>query len=187
MEKLSVRQLKICDFEKIVDYFLNADNDFLFMMGVDLTKLPSKEDWLKLLSEEYQKPIKYKSFFYIIWELNGTPVGHSNINKINFGEEAHMHLHLWRDITRQKGVGFEFIKMSLPYYFDNFKLQRLYCEPYALNPEPNKILKKLGFNFIKNYDTTPGWINFHQSVNRWCLDYEKYKMGEGNYQHTYKK
>lgn len=64
MEKLSVRQLKICDFEKIVDYFLNADNDFLFMMGVDLTKLPSKEDWLKLLSEEYQKPIKYKSLFY---------------------------------------------------------------------------------------------------------------------------
>ncbi len=174
MGKLSVRKLKIDDFEKIVDYFLNADNDFLVMMGVDTTKLPFKEDWLKLLSEEYQKSIKNKSFFYIIWILNGIPIGHSNINKIKFGEEAHMHLHLWRDITRQKGVGFEFIKMSLPNYFKNFKLKRLYCEPCPLNLAPNKILKKLGFNFIKNYNTTPGGINFHQSVNRWCLDYEKY-------------
>jgi len=41
------------------------------------------------------------------------------------------------------------------------------CEPYALNPAPNKILKKVGFTFIKIYETTPGWINFKQKVNQY--------------------
>jgi hypothetical protein len=45
----------------------------------------------------------------------------------------------------------------------------LYCEPYALNPAPNKTLEKLGFKFLKTYTTIPGWINFEQEVNLWEL------------------
>jgi hypothetical protein len=64
--------------------------------------------------------------------------------------------------------------MTLPYYFHNFKLRILYCEPSALNPGPNRTLKKSGFDFIKSYDTTPGWINFYQTVNRWAMTREKF-------------
>jgi len=176
---LSVREATPTDLEKTIDYFLQADNSFLQGMGVDTAKLPSKEGWLKLLNDEYQKPYREKKFFYIIWLLDGIPVGHSNVNKIIYGEEAYMHLHLWRSDKRRKGIGLEFLKMSIPYYFDRFRLKNLYCEPYALNPAPNKTLKKLGFEFIRTYETIPGWINFRQPVNRWRLQEENTRIFTG--------
>jgi RimJ/RimL family protein N-acetyltransferase len=67
------------------------------------------------------------------------------------------------------------MKMSLRLYFDKFELKKLFCEPYAKNPAPNKTLERLGFDFIEQYDTTPGWLNFFQTVNRWGMDLNKYK------------
>ena len=173
---LSVRVAEENDFNNMVDYFLKADNQFLQGMGVDPEKLPKRGEWLTLLLDDHKKDIENKGFYYIIWLLENMPVGHSNINKIIFGKEAYMHLHFWRSDKRQKGFGFEFMKLCIPYYFNSFKLKKIYCEPYALNPGPNKILKKLGFDFIKQYETTPGRINFYQPVNRWCLDIDIYKL-----------
>lgn len=173
---LSVREIEEGDFESIVDYFLKADKGFLLNMGVDVSKLPKKEEWLKLLSNDHQQSVMEKKFFYVIWLLNAVPIGHSSINKIIFGKEAYMHLHMWESNKRQKGMGVEFIKMSVPYYFDTFKLRKLYCEPYALNPAPNRALEKSGFNFIEQHETIPGWLNFYQPVNKWCMDFDKYQL-----------
>ena len=178
-ENISVREFNIEDSDSIVDYFLQANESFLHQMGVDVSKLPGRSEWLKLLKDEYDLPFKERKFYYLTWLINDIPVGHSNINKIIFGEEAYMHLHMWHSEKRKKGMGHEFIKMSLPYYFDRFKLKRLYCEPNAFNTAPNKTLEKSGFQFIKQYDTTPGWINYYQTVNRWCLellDYEQLRV-----------
>jgi RimJ/RimL family protein N-acetyltransferase len=120
---------------------------------VDPPKLPGKEKWLNLLADEQRQPLQNKKFYYVIWLLNNTPVGLRTFIRSFFGEEAYMHLHIWNSDKRQKGIGLEFIKMSLPYYFDKFKLKRLYCEPSALNPAPNKILQKIGFDFEKKYES----------------------------------
>jgi [ribosomal protein S5]-alanine N-acetyltransferase len=174
-EQLSVRQLRVTDFEYITNYFLQSDKDFLFNMGVDVLKLPSKEFFLQMLEANFYLPSDKKQFFYIIWLLNNQPVGHSNINKIIFGDSAYMHLHLWQGNTRRKGMGHHLLTITLPYFFNTFKLKKIYCEPSALNPAPNKTLQKLGFDFIMSYDTVPGWINFYQKVNKWCLTEEKFK------------
>lgn len=143
-------------------------------MGVDVSKLPSRQEWLDILRSNAASGIEAKMFFYMIWLLDNKPVGHSNINKIVFASEAYMHLHLWETQTRQKGMGLEFIRLTLPFYFDTFKLKNLFCEPSASNAAPNKTLKKAGFDFVKSYDTIPGWINTYQTVNRWVLTKEKY-------------
>ena len=57
----------------------------------------------------------------------------------------------------------------MPYYFKNFGLQKLICEIRVENTAPLKVLKKNGFELTRTYDTTPGWINFHQTVNRYEL------------------
>lgn len=172
---LSVREIQQNDVQSIAQYWLGADPEFLRGMGADPDKLPDKEGWIKMLSEQLSQPYAEKKSYCIIWELDGKPVGHSNVNKIVFGEEAYMHLHLWIGGVRQKGMGTTLVKMTLPYFFENLKLKKLYCEPYALNPAPNKTLEKVGFGFVKQYVTTPGWINFEQAVNLWELPYEKYK------------
>jgi [ribosomal protein S5]-alanine N-acetyltransferase len=173
-DKISVRLATTSDHKRIVDYFLNGSEDFLTGMGVDRKKLPERSAWLKLLEDNHQTQLEKKSFFYVIWLVDGVPVGHSNINKIVFGEEAYTHLHMWRSGIRQSGLGYEFMRMSIPFYFDRFGLKNLFCEPYALNAAPNKTLKKLGFDFLQQYETIPGWISFLQPVNRWVLTREEF-------------
>jgi len=106
--------------------------------------------------------------------MDGVPIGHSNVNDVIYGQQATMHLHIWQSANRQKGIGSTLISKSLPFYFEQLQLKKLFCEPYALNPAPNKTLKKIGFELLKNYRTTPGGINFEQEVNRWVLTKERY-------------
>ena len=164
---MKVRELQVDDIERIVDYFLQSNTEFLKGMGADKSKLPNKKEWIDLLKVELEKPYSEKEFYYIIWLLDDQAIGHSNISKIQYGNSATMHLHLWNKDNRGKGLGVDFLRLTIPYYFKNIELQKIICEPLADNITPNRVLEKLGFNFIRTYETTPGWINFHQTVNRY--------------------
>ena len=162
------------DVDLIINYFLQSDQEFLREMGVDPKKLPPQHEWRRLILEDLERPLQNKKFYYLIWELNDSPVGHSNINKIVYGKEAYMHFHLWDPMKRQRGSGQHFIRECIFRYFEKFDLQNLFCEPYAENPGPNRTLARVDFEFVNKYDTTPGWINFHQTVNRWALTRERW-------------
>ena len=172
--RLSVRELEDSDIDLLINYWLTAEPGFLEAMGVDLAKLPSEEQWRELLTQQLKQDYPEKNSYCIIWLLDNNPIGHSNVNKIIFGEEAAMHLHIWNKKDRNSGYGFPLLQMTIPHYFRQMQLKKLYCEPYALNPAPNKTLEKLGFNFIKEYVTTPGFLNFEQPVLRWELSKERF-------------
>ena len=167
--RISVREIELRDIEHLEDYWLNSEPAFMIGMGVDLKKLPTREGLRKMLSEQIETPYELKDSYALIWEINGKEAGHSSVNKIIFGKEAYMHLHLWKGYYRKKGLGTELVKKSLPFYFENLKLEQLVSEPYALNPAPNRTLEKIGFEFDKRYVTVPGWLNFEQEVNRWRM------------------
>lgn len=135
----------------------------------------TSDELQKALTEQMNIPIHEKMSYTLIWELDGKQVGHSNINKIEFGKKAFIHFHLWKSEIRQKGIGTEFVIKSLPHFFDNFNLKQLFCDPYALNPAPNKALEKIGFKFKRQYTTIPGAQNFKQEVKLWKLTKNHYK------------
>jgi len=174
--KLSVREMKPEDIETVIDYFLHADEAFLKGMGALKSKLPKREEWIEKLQLEIKKEYAQKEFYYIIWLLDGLAVGHSNVNQIHFEKKATMHLHVWPSEKRKSGLGIEFLKLTIPLYFKNLKLQTLICEPFSENIPPNKTLKKYGFDFIRSYETVPGWINFYQRVNRYELSKENFEQ-----------
>lgn len=172
--KLSVREIRESDILPLTDYWMLSDSAHLVSMGVDLAKMPSREELEGMLRQQLAMSYPEKKSYAIIWLADEQPVGHSNINKIIFGEEAFMHLHLWNAAHRRQGFGTEFVKLTLPYFFKNYQLKKLLCEPYALNPAPNHTLKKAGFVFTKQYRTIPGSLNFEQEVLRWELTQEKF-------------
>lgn len=172
---LSVREIQSTDIDLLVDYWLNADSAYLQSMGADINKLPTRMQFNKMLAEQIDTPLKDKKSYALIWELDRKPIGHSNVNKIEFGKTATMHLHLWRSVSRKKGIGTALVRKSLPHFFEKLQLKKLVCEPYALNPAPNKTLNKVGFEFVKRYKTIPGTLNFEQEVNRWELTKEKFE------------
>jgi [ribosomal protein S5]-alanine N-acetyltransferase len=172
----SVTDLSTEYIKYIVDYWNSSDPAYLVSMGVDLKKLPAAADLEKMLSNQVSLSHPYKSSYCIIWLLENTPVGHSNINPISFGNEAYMHLHLWKVTSRNRGLGSIFIKKTLPFFFSSYQLKKIVSEPYALNPAPNRTLAKSGFTFTGTYTTIPGSINFEQPVNRWELSFENYRL-----------
>lgn len=157
------------DIALISDYWCTASNDFLRGMGAAPAKMPTKESWHKMLHTQLETPMLEKKSWCMIWLKNDEPVGHCNINKIVPGKEAFMHLHLWQSNSRQKGMGAKLVAMTIPYFFEHYKLQELYCEPYAFNDAPNRTLAKVGFKLVKQVVTTPGILNFEQEVNLWRI------------------
>lgn len=170
MSAVEVRPFTTIDeFERVVDYFLNADEAYLRGMGVDPVLLPERDVWLASLVADLERDDRKKKTCYVAWIHNGVPVGHSNINKIVYGEEAFIHLHMWRPELRNSGIGAEFFKRSAQMFLDRFELKRLVCEPWAENPAPNRVLLKTGFTFVRRYRTVPGPIQREQEVNRYEL------------------
>lgn len=172
---LSVREMQYEDIELIADYWEEAEPKFLVSLGVDLDRRVTRNILQKALTKQLNLSVHKKMSYTLIWELDGKQVGHSNINKIKFGKKAFIHFHLWQSNIRQKGMGVEFVIKSLPYFFDNLNLKKLFCEPYALNPAPNKTLEKIGFKFKRQYTTIPGAQNFEQEVKLWKMTKKYYK------------
>lgn len=151
----------------MVDYFLNADDEFLRGMGVAPSAMPRREDWINSALLDHDRPNHEKERAYLAWIYKSVAIGHSSINKIQVGEEAYIHLHLWSRARRQGGLGTAFFQLSAARFAEDFSLKRLYCEPYAENPAPNCVLQKSGFRLVKRYRTVPGPINFEQDVNQY--------------------
>ncbi len=171
---LSVRPLQHSDIPLFLKYWFESDETFLEGMGLDVSKLPSKEQFTSMLEKLLVTPIEQRMSYAVVWLKDEEPIGHSNTNPTTFGEEAKMHLHIWSDTERKKGMGTELVKMTLPHYFSTLQLKTLWCEPYALNPAPNKTLEKVGFEFIKEHVTVPGVFNFEQPVKQWRMTRERF-------------
>lgn len=172
---ISVREITSEDVEPLLDYWFTAEKSFLEGMGVDVSKMPPREQFGNMLRAQIEAGYRDKKAYALIWLLDGVPVGHSNINPVVFGDHAWMHLHMWNSNNRKQGLGEKYIRLCLPYYFGNFDLRELYCEPYALNPAPHKVVESVGFEFEKEYITIPGSINFEQPVKRWVMSRERFE------------
>lgn len=175
LQTLQVREMTQRDVRYLVSYWLEATPEFLIKIGVDTNKRPTEEQLINFVTSQIKIPVQERQSYYLTWLINDTPIGHSNVNQIVFGRQAHMHLHLYQQDHRQKGVGTDCIKKSLPFYFKQLEIEHLFCEPYALNPAPNKTLEKVGFEFVKKYKTIPGASNFEQLVNQWVLTRAQFK------------
>lgn len=175
-EQLWVRELTEQDIPAICHYWSDSTDEHLLAMGVDLSKVPTSEDLTRMLQEQISLPHSEKSSLCMVWFYNETPIGHSNVNKITFGESAFVHLHIWTSSFRKKGLGAQFVTLSIPYFFQLLELETLYCEPFSENPAPNKTMEKLGFEFVKTYITIPGSINVEQQVNQWMLTRKKFEQ-----------
>jgi RimJ/RimL family protein N-acetyltransferase len=167
---LDVREMEPSEADLAIDYFLNATPEHLEMMGVDPTRLPSRDEWRRRIADDRARPIEQRRGLMVLWLRDGAPVGFSTCSDAALGEHAKLHLHVLQPEDRNSGVGAPCVKRSAEIYFERLQLKRLYSEPNAFNVAPNRTLQKAGFKYVKTYMTVPGWINFHQPVTRWVLE-----------------
>jgi RimJ/RimL family protein N-acetyltransferase len=168
-----VRDMRADESDLITSYFLSLRAAEIARLGIDPAKLPDADAWNRRLREDFAQPISVRRWHFVIWEVGGTPVGHSNIGDIERGKQGYMHLHMWRSDLRGQGHGRAFVLESAMRYFAVIDLQVVYCQPNAFNVAPNRALARAGFEYLETYETTPGWLNHHQPVTRWALTRER--------------
>ena len=167
---LTVREMMSSEVNIIIQYFQNSTPEHLETLGVDPSRLPPAESWRERLQRECTLPIEQRTMMLVIWLSDDQPVGFSTSDKIRYGEQAHMHLHVTEPERRHQGTGVECVRRSADIYFERLKLKRLFCEPNAFNVPPNRTLQKAGFKYLKTHMTVPGPLNFRQAVTRWVME-----------------
>ena len=167
---LAVREMRGTEVGLIIDYFQNATPEQMEALGADPTRLPPTEAWRDRLRRETELPANLRTMVLVIWLSDERPIGFSTSDKIRYGEQANMHLHITEPERRHQGIGVECVRRSVDIYFEKLKLKRLFCEPNAFNVAPNRTLQKAGFKYLKTHMTVPGPLNFHQAVTRWVIE-----------------
>ena len=170
LPRLVVREMQLAEVEIRIDYFHESSDEHLIKLGVDRAALPSREAWRSAYAADYALPIEDREGIALIWQLDGHTVGFSSADRIEFGEEAFMHLHIVSPELRHQGFGTEFVKESARHYFRMLQLKRLYCEPNAFNAAPNRTLQRAGFRYLFTHEAQPSAINFHQVTTRWIME-----------------
>ena len=167
---LTVREMMSSEVNIIIQYFQDSTPEHLETLGVDPSRLPPAQSWRERLQRECTLPIEQRAMMLVIWLSDDQPVGFSTSDKIRYGEQASMHLHVTEPERRHQGTGVECVRRSADIYFERLKLKRLFCEPNAFNVPPNRTLQKAGFKYLKTHMTVPGPLNFHQAVTRWVIE-----------------
>ena len=167
---LTVREMMSSEVNIIIQYFQDSTPEHLEILGVDPSRLPPAQSWRERLQRECTLSIEQRTMMLVIWLSDDQPVGFSTSDKIRYGEQAHMHLHVTEPERRHQGTGVECVRRSADIYFERLKLKRLFCEPNAFNVPPNRTLQKAGFKYLKTHMTVPGPLNFHQAVTRWVME-----------------
>lgn len=154
----------------IIEYFHTATPEHLEMLGVDPSRLPQASQWQRLYEQMFDQPIEQRNSILVSWLCDDRLLGFSTADKIRIGQQANMHLHIIDASRRKQGAGAECVRQTVELYFQLLKLKQLFCEPNAFNVAPNRTLQKAGFKYVKTHMTVPGFLNFHQAVNRWVID-----------------
>ncbi len=90
-ESLSIKLLDISDIPAVLNYWMNASSEYLESMGADIEKMPSEQDFKKMLLKQLDTPLEQKSGLATIWMIDGKRVGHCNVNQLEFGKELRWH------------------------------------------------------------------------------------------------
>lgn len=167
---MSVRLMTPEESTIIVDYFHGSPPEHLETLGVDPTRLPPQTAWREAIAQQLPLPIERRKNIFVAWLQEDRLIGFSTADKITFGEQAYMHLHIVHAKLRNNGAGTDCVRESVALYFSLLGLKRLFCEPNAFNVAPNRTLQRAGFKYLKTHMTVPGPLNFRQAVNRWVIE-----------------
>ena len=165
MATLSVRPMTPRDVPRIVSYVVDSSPADRERLG--MTNVPAREVLTESLLEACALPEASAHSFYLMWEVDGRPVGFSSLKGIVPGEHGGMHLHMWEAGMRGRGFGAVLFCRSALEFHDRFRLKSIVCEPRAANPAPNLMLQKIGFPLVRTYVGASSELSAVCELNRY--------------------
>ncbi|MCO5144009.1 MAG: hypothetical protein M9962_13045 [Oligoflexia bacterium] len=167
-----VRPMEEDEVSFMLDYWQNCTPEDLERMGVDVKKIPLREIFKKNILDSFANPIEKTKSFYLTWYVGDVAIGFTSLKNIIYSESGEMHLHIWDVSSRGKGYGAVlFCKAALEFY-RIFNLKKIICEPRAINPMPNGMLKKIGFPLVKTHEKASSELSLFCELNQYDINKE---------------
>ena len=145
LDTLNVRSMQKGDAIEIIKYLYNLSASDIERMGLDRENFPDAAQMLAELQVIAESPFGSLDCAYLVWEVSAVPVGFSSLKDIAPGESGGMHLHMWKEAERGKGMGGGLFCKSALEFYRAYNLKMIICEPRADNSLPNRMLQKVGF------------------------------------------
>ncbi len=169
-EDVVVRPMRLDEVHFRGDYFTESSDEHLSVLGVDRSLLLPRNLWMRRYEQDFERPLSHREEYPLAWDLRGDLIGFSTAERIEFGVEAFMHLHIVDPQFRRLGYGSVLVRKSAELYFVDLGLQRLFSEPNAFNVASNRTLQRAGFRYQFSHEAAPTPINRLQITTRWALD-----------------
>ncbi len=170
MPELRIRPMQRSDVALLVRYWTEASPADLDRMGVDASKLPPAEVLAGQLAALLDAPERTTKAAYVIWLLDGRPVGHGSLKSIAYGSRGEMHLHMWDPSVRGKGHGATWFCLSALHFYERFGLREIVCEPSATNAMPNRMLRRAGFRRLGTRVGASSELSKVTELNTYAID-----------------
>ncbi|WP_332634584.1 UDP-4-amino-4,6-dideoxy-N-acetyl-beta-L-altrosamine N-acetyltransferase [Halalkalibacter flavus] len=177
-----LRKITAQDLEKIL-IWRNSPRIRYYMYNDHIIPMEEHNKW-------FEKIKNSKESIYLMFELNGKPMGLVNFNKINQETQtASWGFYVGED-KAPKGTGITLGVLGLEYAFEKLNLKKLRGEAFAFNSASINFHKKLGFvvedrlekHVLKNerYEDIivftmyrDKWITNKENLKEYCLSEEK--------------
>lgn len=155
-------------------YFKNASDEFLFNMGVEVSlarNFPSSSRVRPLLAI----PIKERSVHNFAFDVDGQLVGMCVVKKIQVGEKAEVHGHIFNLENRHQGYGQRIFWQMMKKIFETYEVKILICEPCVTNLAPNGLLQKMGLKVTAQLNKPAEGILRQYTANHYQITKEFFR------------
>ena len=142
-QKLVVRELEERDIPLIDTYWRSLTQDDLNRMSIDCDRIPASDEFRARLTKLLDTPLSDRASDPLVWEVDGTAVGFTNLNNISRGNQADIHLHMFDSKFRGKGLGRRLFVRCVQKYFQRHHLTKIICQPASTNPGPTGLMRAL--------------------------------------------
>ncbi len=172
--KITIRDFTEADIIAQDKYLGQASDEYLINMGVEpsaVRNMSSSSRVHPLLAT----PVKDRQIHIFSVDVDDRLVGISVLKKIQFGESAEVHVHIFNLENRHQGYATQIFWKMLKKMFVTFDFKILICEPCVSNLAPNAFLQKMGLKIISKVITPAGGILREHEANRYEITKEFYE------------
>lgn len=142
---LVIRDLDALDVPALVAYWHDSDPAYLHSIGVDLTKLTSREDTRQRFLSMTSPPAAERSRLTLVVATGGRPLAYSNLN-LKSPREAHAHGHVLDPELRNRGFASSLFPSLLAIVFGPLGIETLTFETSPGNQAINRLIQRFGFS-----------------------------------------
>jgi RimJ/RimL family protein N-acetyltransferase len=150
-------------------YLHDSPREFLESIGFDTAKIPPKADWIRAITarlEEAQKTGEPPNL--IIGELGGKAIGAVFYDTRDVKDPTpRLHFHIFDPELRGKGLGGILFTAAVTELRQIYGHERFLIEPRQDNQRMNRLMRKLGYRHIRDYELPAGAVTQAMLVSQY--------------------